>query len=284
MIDVENGYPIGEDLSNIKKLYDLGARCITLCHNGHNQICDSCNPNPRLGDRETEHGKLSPFGRQVIAEMNRLGMIVDVSHVSPNSFRDVVQASRAPVIASHSGCRRLCEHPRNLDDWQLQALAGNGGVVQVVTVAGFLKAASPERRRAMNDLARAVGLPLGPAGPRLREATSEQRRKFQAGMKEVDRQYPPIGVKDYVDHIEHAVGAAGVDHVGVGSDFDGGGGVAGFHDHSEALNVTVELVRRGYCEEDIKKIWGGNILRVWRDVEKTAARLQSPTGAENKTP
>jgi len=228
MIGVENGYPIGIDVANVETLYNLGARYITLSHNGHNQICDSCKPNAELGDQESEHGGLSPFGREVLARMNRLGMMVDVSHIAPESFSDVIEVTRAPVIASHSGCRALCDHPRNLDDEQLKALAAGGGVIQLVALGSFLRAASPER-------------------------------------------HPPPSIKDYVDHIDHAVEVAGIDHVGIGSDFDGGGGIAGFNDHSEALNVTVELLRRGYSEEDIQKIWGGNLLRVWRDAKRAAS-------------
>jgi len=274
MIGIENGYPIGTDLSNVEKFYDLGARYITLSHNGHNQICDSCNPSARLGDPESEHDGLSPFGRQVVAEMNRLGMIVDVSHISPKSFWDLIDVSRAPLIASHSGCRALNDHPRNLDDRQLEALAKNGGVIQIVALASFLKAPSPHRRRAINELATRIGIPLGSSGPRFSEATSRHRQQFQAGMKEVDRLYPPTNITDYIDHIEHAVKVAGIDHVGIGSDFDGGGGIQGFNDHSEAHNVTIELLRREYSEEAIKKIWGGNILRVWRDVEEVAEELR----------
>jgi membrane dipeptidase len=203
--------------------------------------------------------------------MNRLGMMVDVSHISPKSFWDVIEVSRAPPIASHSGCRALNDHPRNLDDRQLKALANNGGVIQIVALDGFLKAPFPQRRRAVNELATRIGIPFGPGGPKFSEAASGQRQQLREGIKEVDRQYPPASITDYVDHIEHAVEVAGVDHVGIGTDFDGGGGISGFNDHSEARNVTVELVRRGYSEEEIKKIWGGNILRVWRDVEKVAA-------------
>jgi membrane dipeptidase len=231
MIGIENGYPIGTDLSNVERFYNLGARYITLSHNGHNQICDSCYPRERLGDERSEHGGLSDFGRQVVAEMNRLGIMADVSHVAAESFWDLMEVTQAPVIASHSGCRALCDHPRNLDDGQLKALAGNGGVIQVVAVGGFLKARSPLRPNRAS-------------------------------------------VKDFVDHVDHAVQVAGIDHVGVGSDFDGGGGVPGFSHHGEALNVTVELVRRGYSEQQIAKIWGGNLLRVWREVEKVSAKLQ----------
>lgn len=230
MIGVENGYPIGEDLGRLGEFYRLGARYVTLSHNGHNQICDSCNPNSRRGDVESEHGGLSPFGVKVVAEMNRLGIMIDVSHIARESFYDVLTVSKAPVIASHSGCRALCDHPRNLDDDQLRALAAAGGVIQIVAYASFLKTPSPESRT-------------------------------------------PPGVQDFVDHIDHAVQMAGIEHVGIGSDFDGGAGIAGFRNHGDSLNVTIELVRRGYTEDQIAAIWGGNLLHVWRETERAAASL-----------
>jgi len=233
MIGVENGFAIGKDASNVEKFYNLGARYITLSHNGHNDICDSCNPRRKLGDEETEHDGLSKFGKKVVAEMNRLGIMADVSHISVKSFYDLIKVSKAPIIASHSGCRALANHSRNLNDEQLKALAKNRGVIQIVAVGGFLKLGSP----------------------------------------------PSADVEIYVDHIDHAVKVAGIEHVGIGSDFDGGGGVPGFNDHSQALNVTIELVRRGYSEADILKIWGANLLRVWREVEKVAQELQK--GPEN---
>jgi membrane dipeptidase len=262
MIGVENGFAIGKDLSNVERFYNLGARYITLSHNGHNDICDSCNPRKKLGDKETEHNGLSEFGKKVVAEMNRLGIIADASHISVKSFYDLIKVSKAPIIASHSGCRALAEHPRNLNDEQLKALARNGGVIQVVTVGGFLRLGSSQRRKAISDL---------------REELDEERIKieqFLEGMKEIDAKYLSASLSDFVDHIDHAVKVAGIEHVGIGTDFDGGGGIAGFNDHSEALNVTIELVRRGYSEEDISKIWGANLLRVWREVEKVAQELQ----------
>ena len=275
MIGVENGYPVGTDLANLAKFYGLGARYVTLSHNGHNQVCDSCVPNPKLGDAEREHGGLSEFGREVVAEMNRLGMMIDVSHVAPESFRDVIELSKAPIIASHSGCRALCDHPRNLDDAQLEALAKNGGVIQVVTVDVFLKGGLPERRQAIRDLAQQVGIPLQRGEPNLQQATEEQRREYRDGLTEIDERYPLPSLRDYVDHVDHAVRVAGIDHVGIGSDFDGGGGIAGFDDHAEAPNVTLELLRRGYSQQDVEKIWGVNLLRVWRDVERVAAKWQN---------
>jgi membrane dipeptidase len=267
MIGLENGFAIGKDLSNIERFYRLGARYITLSHNGHNDICDSCNRRKRLGDKEAEHNGLSKFGEKVVAKMNRLGVMVDVSHISVESFYDVIRVSKAPIIASHSGCRALADHSRNLYDEQLKALAKNGGVIQIVALGGFLKLGVYERRKAINILKKEL------------DDGGINNKQFQERMKEIDAKYPSANLVDFVDHIEHAVKVAGIDHVGIGSDFDGGGGVTGFNDHSEALNVTIELVKRGYSAEDIFKIWGGNLLRVWREVEKVARDLHK--GAEN---
>jgi len=267
IIGMENGFAIGKDISNVERFYNLGARYITLSHNGHNDICDSCNPRKKLGDKETEHNGLSEFGKKVIAEMNRLGIIADASHISVNSFYDLIKVSKAPIIASHSGCRALADHSRNLDDEQLKALAKNGGVIQIVAVGGFLRLVSSERRKARSDLKE-----------KLDEGKIENEQ-FLEEMKEIDAKYPSASLSDFVDHIDHAVKVAGIEHVGIGTDFDGGGGVPGFNDHSQALNVTIELVRRGYSEEDISKIWGANLLRVWREAEKVARELQK--GAKN---
>jgi len=262
IIGMENGFAIGKDISNVERFYNLGARYITLSHNGHNDICDSCNPRKKLGDKETEHNGLSEFGKKVVTEMNRLGIIADASHISVNSFYDLIKVSKAPIIASHSGCRALADHSRNLDDEQLKALAKNGGVIQIVAVGGFLRLVSSERRKARSDLKE-----------KLDEGKIENEQ-FLEEMKEIDAKYPSASLSDFVDHIDHAVKVAGIEHVGIGTDFDGGGGVPGFNDHSQALNVTIELVRRGYSGEDISKIWGANLLRVWREVEKVAREVQ----------
>lgn len=265
LIGLENGFAIGEDLSNVERFYRLGARYITLSHDGHNDICDSCNPRKKLGDKTAEHNGLSKFGEKVIGEMNRLGIMVDVSHISVESFYDVIKVSKAPIIASHSGCRALANRTRNLDDGQLKALVKNGGVIQIVTVGGFLKLDVSKRRETVNALNKEL------------EDERIKIEQFLERMKEIDARYPSANLMDFVDHIDHAVKVAGIDHVGIGSDFDGGGGIPGFNDHSEALNVTIELVKRGYSAEDICKIWGGNLLRVWREVQQVAQDLQKGT-------
>lgn len=270
-IGIENGYVIGKDLSLLEKYHALGARYITLAHNGHNDICDSCNPREGLGDSESEHNGVSEFGRQVIAEMNRLGIMVDVSHISKKSMLDAVRLSRAPVIASHSSTKALRNVSRNLDDEQLMALKENGGVMQTVALSGFVKEDPPEKEEALDKLNLEMGLTSRAA---YRAMSEEKRNEYVSKRAAINRQWPRATVKDFVDHIDHAVKLIGIDHVGISSDFDGGGGVNGWTDASETLNVTIELVRRGYSEEEIAKLWGGNLLRVWREVERVAAELK----------
>ena len=222
---VENGYAIGETLDHLDAFRALGARYMTLTHNGHNALADSSVPRKDLGDGPTLHGGLSDLGLAAIERMNRLGMMVDVSHTSKAAMLQAVRASRTPVIATHSSIRAICDHPRNLDDEQLDALAASGGVVQVTLVSFFLK----------------------------------------AGKKEAE-----VTLSDFADHIDYAVRRMGVSHVGIGSDFDGGGGVVGWRDAGESANVTAELLRRGYDRAAIAALWGGNFLRLLRLAEETA--------------
>jgi len=278
-IGIENGYPIGNDLSLVQRYYELGARYITLTHNGNNDIADSTNP--REGE-EGEHGGLSDFGREVVREMNRLGIFIDVSHASRTTMMQSIELSAAPIIASHSGASGLADVSRNLNDEQLLALKENGGLIQIVALGSFLQVDPPERREAMQALREELGMADRGA---MRSMTEEERAEYQARIQEImpqyearmaelDAQWPRPSVKTMVDHIDYVVDLIGIDHVGIGTDFDGGGGVPGFNDASEALNVTVELVRRGYTEEEIQKIWGGNLLRAWREVERVAAEMQ----------
>ena len=277
-IGIENGWPIGKDIKKLREFHERGGRYITLSHNRHNDICDSANPGE--GEAEEEHHGVSEFGKQVIAEMNRLGIMVDVSHISKKSALDAIRLSKAPVIASHSGARAINDNPRNLDDETLLALKENGGVVQCVALGEFVKTrpVSPERQEALNALRKEFGLPEGRGGMRRagRSFTEEQIAKFRERMREIDAKYPlpPVTVADFVNHIDHVVKLIGVDHVGISSDFDGGGGVTGWNNAAETFNVTLELVRRGYSDEDVAKLWSGNLLRVWRGVEKTASQLQ----------
>ena len=269
-IGIENGYVIGRDLSLMETYHDLGARYFGLVHNGHNDIADSANPRPNLGDAPAEHDGISAFGAEVIAEANRLGMMIDVSHASKAAMLDTVRLSRAPIIASHSSVRALADTPRNLDDEQLLALRDNGGVMQTVALGAFVSSAAAARGDAIRALRADVGLPrFGPADPTGLDDAA--RAEYDRRIAEIDGRWPAADVATFVDHIDYAVELIGLDHVGISSDFDGGGGVEGWNHAGETFNVTLELVRRGYTEAEVAQLWGGNLLRVLREVERVAA-------------
>lgn len=278
-IGVENGFPIGSDITNVQKFHERGGRYMSLAHNGHSQLSDS-----NTGERDGVwlHNGLSPLGRQVIAEMNRLGMMIDVSHPSKQSMLQTVALSKAPIIGSHSGVRALCNHSRNMDDEQLDALKKNGGVIQLVAFNSYVKcnpAKDAERAAAVDALRKEYGITATgrtEVQAAIQALPNDKRNEYLAKQEDITaRRYPAdpaATVKDFVDHIDYVVKRIGIDHVGISSDFDGGGGVEGFRNATEALNVTAELVRRGYTEQEIAKIWGGNLLRVMERVEKVAGR------------
>ena len=268
-IGIENGFSIGKDLSLLETYHARGARYFGLTHIGHNDLADSSIPRENLGDAEEEHGGVSELGARAIAEANRLGLMVDVSHASGKTAMDAARLSKAPVIASHSAVRKLADTPRNLTDDELLAIRDNGGVVQIVAFDGYVKLPSEEKLAAIDALR--ANAPFESWA----QATPEQRDAYREARAKLNDEYPGATIEDFVDHIDYAVELIGIDHVGISSDFDGGGGLTGWNDASETFNVTLELVRRGYTEEQIRKLWGGNLLRVWRDVEKVAAELQS---------
>ena len=223
---VENGHALGEDPARLRALHAMGARYLTLTHNGHNALADSSNPRADLGDAATLHGGLSALGREAIAELNRLGMLVDVSHASKAAMLQAAALSRTPVVATHSCIHALCPVPRNLDDEQLDVLRQTGGLVQITAVASFLRL----------------------------HGKADQ-----------------VGVGDYMDHLDHAVRRCGVEHVGISSDFDGGGTLSGWRDAADSANLTVELRRRGYDASEIAALWGGNFLRLMERAEAAAS-------------
>ena len=279
LIGIENGYPIGTDLGNVKKFYDLGGRYLSLAHNGHSQLSDS-----NTGERDGVwlHNGLSPLGRQVIAELNRLGIMVDISHPSKQSMMQTLALTRAPIIASHSAVRAICNHSRNLDDEQLLGLKQNGGVVQLVAFNSYVKCGqeSPERQQALAALRQKYGLSGtgGGGGGGGQGLPDSVRASYQRDLQALNEKHPApprATVQDFADHIDYAVKLIGLDHVGISSDFDGGGGVEGWSDASETFNVTLELVRRGYTEEQIGKLWSGNLLRVMEAVDRAAAQPKS---------
>ena len=252
MIGVENAYPLGENLSEVKRYHELGARYMSLAHNGHNQFSDS---NTGEFDGTAKHQGISELGRKVIDSMNYYGIMVDISHPSKEAIRQTIAHSKAPVIASHSAARALSDHPRNLDDEQLQWVKESGGVVQTVALALFVNKEKHEgftaALKTLNNL------------------------KDPQALDSLKKVVPPVDVADFVDHIDYIKNKIGINHVGISSDFDGGGGIEGWRDASETANVTFELLNRGYSEAEIAQIWSGNLLRVLDQVEAVAAQLQA---------
>ena len=286
MIGVENAYPIGTDISRIKQFADRGARYMSLAHNGHSQLADS---NTGEADGKYIHNGLSDLGKQAIAELNKWGVMVDISHPSKEANIQAIKLSKAPVIASHSSARALADHSRNLDDETLALIKQNGGVVQAVALRSYVNRTKSEARGArqteiLRELATQEGFTMLARADVLKLPETERaaygqklqafRAKAAPTLRERMKDMPDVDVKDFVDHIDYLVKKMGVDHVGIASDFDGGGGVLGWDNASETFNITLELVRRGYSKKDIEKIWSGNLLRVLDEVQKVAKKLQ----------
>jgi len=269
-IAIENGYPIGSDLANIELFYNKGVRYITLVHSTNNDLADSA-----TDSKGSEHEGLSKFGGEVVKEMNRLGIMIDVSHASDDVFYDTIAISKAPIIATHSNARAVTEHKRNMSDDMLRTIAEHGGVVQLTMLASYLRTA-PENieRNAAIAAARANMKPPS-------DMTDDDRAAMRQTLNEINQKFPnpPATVQHAVDHIDHIVSVAGINHVGIGCDFDGGGGIEGVFDASEVMNITIELVRRGYSEEEIGKIWSGNVLRVFREVQALAEQKATKAAA-----
>ena len=285
MIGVENAYPLGTDISRVKEFYDRGARYMSLSHNGHSQFCDS-----NTGEKDSlwiDKG-VSNLGKQVIKEMNKWGMMIDVSHPSKQSIKDMISLSKAPIIASHSSARALCNHSRNLDDEQLEWMKSNGGVIQTVAFSSYINsekhdAYSSVLNEKVESLAKTKGVKMI-SRDQIRNLDATEReiyiKQYRAIVKEAKQlmsnlEPKPVDVADYVDHIDYLVKKIGIAHVGISSDFDGGGGIYGWSDASETLNVTAELLKRGYSENEIAQLWGGNLLRVLDKVEVVAKNLQA---------
>jgi len=286
MIGVENAYPIGTDLSRIKEFYDRGARYMSLSHNGHSQFSDS-----NTGEENDEwlYNGLSELGKEAVLEMNKYGIMIDVSHPSKEAIKDMFELSKAPLIASHSSARALCDHSRNLDDELLALFKNHGGVVQTVAFSSYL---NTEKDNAYKEASRLVyekkademKIRIIP-GDSVRNFSEEKRTAYYKKIKNIKSAAQPeidelkktmilVNVSDFVDHIDYLVEKIGIDHVGISSDFDGGGGIEGWSDASETLNITIELVERGYSNEEIKKLWGENLLRVMDEVQTVADNLQ----------
>ena len=271
-LGMENGNPLAGNAANLKWYYDLGVRYLGLLHIGHNALGDSANADTSRNEPEMVHGGLTDAGRRVVAEANRLGIMVDVSHAHRVTAIEMARVSRAPVIASHSAIRALNDVSRNMDDDQLRAVGASGGVVQVVAFTSFLKKNPPERMPALIEAARSAGFTSRRPDPQT--LPPEQREKYLAARAEINRKWPEVvaTVSDLADHIDYAVKLIGIDHVGIASDFGGGGGIDGWRNAAETGNVTAELLRRGYSGDDLQKLWGGNLLRVLGEVEQVAGK------------
>ena len=254
-MSIENAYPLGEDVSLLKTFYDMGVRVSGFAHFAHNQFADS-STDP---SKKPRYGGLSPLGKELLKEMNRLGIVPDASHSSDQVLDDLLALSTSPVLLTHSGCKAVYDHPRNIDDEHLKALAAKGGVIQMNAYGGYLRAIkpNPQRQEAMKAL-------LG----QLREdakLSSEQRAALLAKRHEIDRLYPETEratFDDFMAHMLHALKVVGPDHVGIGLDWDGGGGVVGLEDVVDLPRITAALLKAGYSEADVQKIWSGNVLRV----------------------
>lgn len=262
-IGMENGFPLAKDIAKVEEFYRKGVRYITLCHSYHNDICDSSSDS-----KPAEHNGVSEFGKKVIAEMNHLGMMVDVSHASDKSFFDAVELSRAPVIASHSSVRSVAKHNRNMSDEMIKKLAEKGGVIQICLLDDYVKEpdTTSVKFKRMKQVMKRYREGMGKMTDAEREALSKEWEEVEA----MNPESLPT-VKDLVDHIDYVKNLVGIDYVGIGSDFDGGGGLRDCADVSQFPNITRELLRRGYSEKEIRKIWGGNFLRVFKQVEAKAA-------------
>jgi membrane dipeptidase len=288
MIGVENAYPIGTDISLVQKFAERGARYMSLAHNGHSQLADS---NTGEADGKWLHNGLSDLGKKAIVEMNKWGIMIDLSHPSKQANLQAIALSKAPVIASHSGARALCDHSRNLDDEQLEAIKKNRGVVQAVAFRSYVSKEKSALRATKTaemsrELAEKEGFAVLPRAEMLRLPEAERTAyaakltAFRAKTNPIIRERlkdvaPDVNVKDFVNHIDYLVKKIGIDHVGISSDFDGGGGVEGWDSAAETFNVTLELVRRGYTKKQIEKLWSGNLLRVLDQVQKVAKRMQA---------
>ena len=287
MIGIENAYPIGLDINRVKQFYDLGGRYMSLAHQGHSQLSDSNNGE---ADGVWLHNGLSDFGKEVLKEMNKYGIIIDVSHPSKEAMKQMLELTKAPIIASHSSARGLCDVSRNLDDEQLEWMKQNGGVVQTVALGDFV---NTEKIKARSKIEEEIGRKIMDSMEvtwrdihNLNGLSSDEKNMYfdnyltmskirAARLKSMDNVPPAVNVSDFVDHIDYMVDKMSINHVGISSDFDGGGGIEGWSDASETFNVTLELVKRGYSEEDISKLWSGNLLRVLDEVAIVAKEIQT---------
>lgn len=268
LVGMENAFPLGPTIDAVPQWAERGVRYMGITHFGHNQFGDSSNPHPAR-DNGPRHNGLSDLGRSLVMAMNESGIMVDVSHAGKETMMQAADLSRTPIIASHSGVKAVADSARNLDDEQLRKIRDVGGVAQMVALDVYVKPYA----KAQEDYQAKVRKDMGVETREARNAMSDEKAAdYEARMNKVWDIEPRANVADFVDHIDHAVKVAGIDHVGIASDFDGGGGITGWEDASDTENVTAELLKRGYSETDIAKIWSGNLLRVMEAVEAEAGQ------------
>ncbi len=270
VLSVVNAFPYGDDIQWLSELYPRGLRMVAFTHAGNNQFADSNRPQEKFGDAEGVQGGLTALGKQAVAEMNRLGIIVDVSQITRDALLQAVALSTAPVVASHVGVKARVDTSRNLSDEEMQAIAAKGGVVHIVAFPSYLKNAPQQQQEDLAAIEKSFGLKtFTDAGAKL---PKEKMPEFMSAMAGYRTRWASAGatVVDMVDSIDYAVKLVGIDHVGVSTDMEHSGGVIGYKTAAEAAGLTAELLKRGYRERDIGKIWSGNFLRVWKAVEKVA--------------
>jgi membrane dipeptidase len=279
VLSILNANMIGDDLTQFDAWYQKGVRIVGFNHAGNNDLSDSSRPNILRGEKLDEHGGLSDLGKQAVKRLNDLGVLIDVSQLSQSAFIQVLQLTRAPVVASHSNARAIIDHPRNLTDAQLEAIRKNGGVVAINAYSSWVRPLPPEAQQQANEIRKKYGVPteahlaasqpLTNAGVKVLPA-----EQYEAYSEEIHKiilapEYRAT-VAQYVDQLDYVIKKIGIDHVGISSDFNHGGGVIGWDNAGEALNVTAELLHRGYTQADIAKLWGGNFLRVWATAQSLA--------------
>jgi microsomal dipeptidase-like Zn-dependent dipeptidase len=281
VLSILNTYPLGDDLTQIDNWYKKGVRIIGFTHAGNNDFSDSSRPNLLRGDKLDEHGGLSDLGKQAVVKLNDLGILIDVSQLSSNALHDVLSLTRAPVAATHSDVRGIVDHPRNLSDEELLAIKKNDGVVQISAYDSWVRNLPADAQRKANEVRKEFGepteTPIAAAQPLTEKGVVVlSQEKFEEYSKKIHEVILDTSTQatlsQFVDQIDYAVKKIGIDHVGISSDFNHGGGVVGWNNEGESLNVTAELLRRGYKEDDIRKLWGGNFLRVWEKAQSLAKK------------
>jgi microsomal dipeptidase-like Zn-dependent dipeptidase len=281
VISFLNAYPLGKDLSQIDSWYDKGVRIFGFNHAGNNDWADSSRPVAGFGDKPDENGGLTDLGKQAVAKLNEKGILIDVSQLSSKALADTLALTKAPVAATHSGVKGIVDNSRNLSDEELQAVAKNGGVVSIVAFSAYLHPLPQDIQDKVRALRTEYGLPEKDDSAQ-QSWPAEKQKEFSTRWHEILASAPKATLAQLVESVDYAVKRIGIDHVGISSDFNHGGGVTGWNNEGEAQNVTAELLRHGYTEAQIAKLWGGNFLRVWTEAQSVGKKLTASAHRPNK--